>query len=233
MSVKTIFALGNAAPDDYAINEYIVHLPEKVYPTVCFLCTASGDHEGYIQKLEDAYGGFYCQTRHLGLFKLPSADLRSYLLESDVIYVGGGNTRSMMAIWREWGVDDILKDAYEAGIVLCGPSAGAICWFEQGITDSIPGLYATVKGLELLPGSFCPHYDDEPERRPVYMQMVLDGILKPGYAVEDRVGVLFRDGKLKHVVSAAARGMAYHVATKNSQVYELPLDATLFLKDLQ
>ncbi|MEO7715126.1 MAG: peptidase E [Capsulimonas sp.] len=230
MNTRTILALGDAAPSDNAINEYIVGLADKSRPTICFLGTATGDADGYIQKFHNGFSRFDCVTTHLSLFKLPSADLRPYLLGSDIIYVGGGNTRSMLALWREWGLDSILRDAWEQDIVLCGPSAGAICWFEQGTTDVVPGELNPISCLGFLPGSFCPHYDSEPLRRPGYRQMIADGTLKDGYAADDLVGLLFRGQELTEIVSARPDAQAYRVRQQNGQAVETPLTPTLYLK---
>jgi peptidase E len=148
----------------------------------------------------------------------------------DIIYVGGGNTRSMLAVWREWGVDDILRDAWQNGTILCGPSAGAICWFEQGTTDSLPGSVTPVTGLGFLSGSCCPHYDGEPMRRPAYLRMIGDGTLKDGYALDDFVGILVRGDKVVEVISARTGARAYYVQRQGGEVIETPLDPTVVLE---
>jgi peptidase E len=227
--VRKIFALGNADAQDDAINTYVIGLAGKTRPMVCFLGTASGDDPGYVQIFTYGFSRLPCVTKSLSLFRLPTDDLRGYLLDADIIYVGGGNTRNMLAVWREWGVDDILREAWELGIVLCGPSAGANCWFEQATTDSVPGQINPVTCLGFLPGSCCPHYDSEPLRRPSYLKMVQDGVLNDGYALDDFVGLLFQGTELTDVVSARRGSYAYHVERKDGRAVETLLKPTVAL----
>jgi len=229
LSDGTIFALGDAATTDYAVNEYIVGLARKQNPTVCFLGTASGDDAGYTEKFTEGFSQHPCKTTHLSLFRPETADLRAFLLSTDIIYVGGGNTKSMIVLWREWGLDAILREAWESGVVLSGLSAGSICWFEQGVTDSVPGRMSPLPCLGLLPGSNCPHYDSQPMRRPSYQQMVQDGVLKAGYATDDLAGLLFRGHELVEIVSAKPNAMAYRVEIIEGNVVERPLQPTIHL----
>jgi dipeptidase E len=136
---------------------------------------------------------------------------------------GGGNTKSMLALWREWGLDVILRQAWESGVVLTGLSTGAICWFEQGLTDSIPGQWTRLPCLGLLPGSCSPHYDGEPERRPAYHHLVATGQMLPGYAADDSVALHFVDGRLWRVVSSRPTVRAYALEVQTGQVVERPL----------
>lgn len=127
-------------PDNPLLDRYVLEISRSERPAVCFLPPASGDAEGYINGFYAAFDRFPCRPSHLSLFKPPKADLRSFILDQDVIYVGGGNTRNLLVLWREWGLDRFLREAWEAGVVLSGISAGMICWFETGMTDSTPGL---------------------------------------------------------------------------------------------
>jgi len=127
------------------------------------------------------------------------------------VHVGGGNTRSMLAVWRDWGMDAILRDACAQGIVLCGSSAGAICWFEEGVTDSLAGDLTPMRCLGFLSGSACPHYDGEKERRPAYQRMVAGGAIGAGYACDDGAAVHFIDGKLGAAVAARPTARVYRV----------------------
>ena len=164
-----------------------------------------------------------CQPSDLALFRRTVVDLRDFLLEQDVIYVGGGNTANMLAVWRTHGVDLILRDAWEQGIVLADISAGAICWFEASVTDSFGlGLAGMRDGLGLLAGSACPHYSSEARRRPVYRQLVSSGF-PPGYAIDDQVGLHFIDRRLAEVVSASEGRSAYEVTLEGAAVRESPL----------
>jgi dipeptidase E len=133
------------------------------------------------------------------------------LLAFDVIYVGGGNTKSMLALWREWEVDKILREAWERGTVLCGGSAGMICWFEEGNTDSITGSLTALPCLGFLPGSACPHYDGEIDRRPSYQNMVACGEILPGLAADNGVGLYFVGTELHEAISEVDGASAYRV----------------------
>jgi len=227
--MKTIFAVGDHAPADIAVNQYIAGLTGKLNPKLCFIGTATGDSPTYPEAIEAGFAPFGCSTKALTLFNLPTADLRGYVLDSDIIYVGGGNTRSMLAVWREWGVDVILREAWDSGIVLCGPSAGSICWFEQGTTDSIPGSMTPVNGLGFLPYSHSPRYDGEPLRRPSFQRMIGDGTLEAGYAADKLVGLRFHDTELAEVVSARKDAQAYWVERVEGNVVETPLPPTVVL----
>ncbi|MEW5876432.1 MAG: peptidase E, partial [Candidatus Zixiibacteriota bacterium] len=156
-------------------------------------------------------------------FRRTPADLRSYLLRQDVIYVGGGNTRSMLAVWREWGLPDILCEAWESGVVLAGRSAGAICWFQQGVTDSVADQLLPLDCLGFLTGSCCPHYDGEKDRRPSYHRLLLNGHIAPGIAIDDGVGVHFRGTAPCRVVTSRENATAYQVRVEDGAVREEPL----------
>jgi peptidase E len=168
---------------------------------------------------EDPYAivEFYAGLRdradvsHLSFFPWPPEDLRALVLDQDVIYIGGGNTANMLAIWRVHGFDTVLREAWEAGVVLCGVSAGMICWFEAGVTDSFgPQLEGMRDGLGWLTGSACPHYDGEERRRPVYEQLVADGF-PAGVAADDLVGLHYVGTELAEVVTAREGSTAYRV----------------------
>lgn len=160
---------------------------------------------------------------HLNFFPWPPEDLRGFVLDHDVIYIGGGNTASMLAVWRVHGFDAVLRDAWEAGVVLAGQSAGMICWFEAGVTDSFgPQLEGMRDGLGFLPGSACPHYDGEERRRPVYQRLVADGF-PPGIAADDLVGLHYVGTELAEVVTAREAGRAYRVEPGS----ETPLETRL------
>jgi peptidase E len=201
----------SAAPGGLLLERYILRQSAKAEPAVCFLPQASGENSDYIARFYAAFALLPCRPSHLSLFKPPTADLESLLLEQDVIYVGGGNTRSMLALWREWELDQILRQAWAAGIVLSGVSAGSICWFEEGVTDSIPGPLTPMGCLGFLPGSNCPHYDSEIERRPTYQRLIGQRRLGPGYAADDGVGLHFRGSELHRIVSSRPQASAYRV----------------------
>ena len=200
-SIKQIVAMGGGGfsmeAENPLLDQYILGLAEKEKPRVCFLPTASGDSDRYIVRFYSAFLKFPCIPTHLSLFQLPTADLRSFVLEQDIIYVGGGNTRSLLALWGEWEIDQILREAWEAGIVLAGLSTGSICWFEEGVTNSVPGSLNPLRCLGFLKGSHCPHYDGEAERRPAYQRLLSEGLISEGYAADDGVGLHFVGGSLR------------------------------------
>jgi peptidase E len=160
------------------------------------------------------------------LFRPSTADLETYLLAQNVIYVGGGNTRSMLALWREWGLDAILRKAYEAGVVLAGMSAGANCWFEQCSTDSVPGTLGVLPGLGFLQGGFCPHYDGEVARRPSLHHLLKEDKILPTYAADNSAAVHFVDEQLLGAVSSTANAKVYRVLKAEGEVVETALDMT-------
>ena len=201
---------GFSEQDDPRLDDFVLGLAESDRPRVCFLGTATGDSPTYVVKFYEAFRG-RAQPSHLELFGVPRRDLREFLLAQEVVYVGGGNTANMLAIWRVHGIDRILRDAWERGIVLAGISAGAICWFEAGVTDSFGEELAPLEGLGFLPGSNCPHYDSEPQRRPTYRRLVESGELPPGFAAEDGVGLHFVGADLAEAVAARADARGFRV----------------------
>ena len=166
--------------------------------------------------------GVIAEVSRLEFFPWPPEDLRSTVLNQDLIFVGGGNTANMLAIWRLHGVDELLREALDAGIVLSGSSAGGICWFEHGVTDSFGPQLAPMDCLGFLPGSFCPHWDDEENRRPVYHRLLEDGF-PAGYAAEAGVGLHFVDGELREVVGCDEGAKAYRMQLQGGEILETPL----------
>jgi peptidase E len=215
---------GSYSPSNLLIEKYFLDQTLNKCPRICFIPTASGESLKYIVDFYRAFGAFECKPSHLSLFDPPTADIESYLLGHDAIYVGGGNTKSMLALWKEWKLDVYLRKAWTQGIVLGGISAGGLCWFEEGVTDSIPGPLTPLKCLGFLPGSHCPHYDGEVERRPAYHRMVKEGMAS-GIAVDDHVALHYIDGKLEKVVKANAEGAAYHVHVLNGRLMEEKIEA--------
>ena len=226
---RQIVAMGGGGfsteADNPVLDRYVIQQLPGERPRVCFLGTASGDAEGYLLSFYSAFTELGCEPAHLSLFRPATADIRSFLMSSDAIYVGGGNTRSMLVLWREWEVDQILRDAYESGILLAGVSAGANCWFESCVTDAVPGTLGPLAGLGLLPGSFCPHYDGERERRPAFHEMVRDGRLPNGYAADDGAALHFLDGELYAVLASRREARAYALNREGTAVSEEALPA--------
>jgi peptidase E len=233
---RNILAMGGggfAFGSDYGnFDDYILGLTGQARPKVCFVPTASGDSDGLTVRFYEAFSPDRAAASHLALFTRTIADLRSFLLDQHVIYVGGGNTANMLAVWRLHGVDAILREAWEAGIVLCGWSAGSICWFEGGTTDSFgPELAPLEDGLGLLSGSHSPHYDGEAQRRPAYQRFVGEGRLPPGIAADNGVGLHYIGTELAAVITSAPERRAYRVERHGGEAHETPLDGRLLEPD--
>ena len=182
-------------------------------PRLCIIGTALGDNPAYLTSFYAAFGRLGMNVTHLALFPMPNvADPEDLLMSQDVIFVGGGSVANMVAVWRVHRIDEILRKAWQAGIVLAGSSAGGICWFEGGTTDSFGiKLRAFTDGLAMLPGSFCPHYHSEAERRPLYQRLVADGALPGGIACDDGTAAHFTDETLAEQVSDRPEANAYLV----------------------
>jgi dipeptidase E len=208
--------------ENLALEQYIIQQTGVPEPRVAFVPTASAEPDSYLVSFYTSFLKLGCRPTHLSFFKR-TPDLQSYLLNQDVIYVGGGNTKSMLAVWREWSVAEILLEAWRSGIVLTGVSAGAICWFEQGLTDSWADRLCPIDCLGFLPGSCCPHYDGEPKRRPSYHELLLSGEISAGVAIEDWAAVHYRHTKLHRVIAAKAGARAYSVGAVHDSIQEIPL----------
>ena len=193
--------------------EHAIALSGKPAPRLCVLNQAVGDDPAYYLRFYDRLADSAAEVRHLSLFPMPNvADPEDFLLSQDIIFVGGGSVANMVAVWRVHGIDQILRKAWQAGIVLAGSSAGGICWFEGGTTDSFGArLRPFTDGLGLLTGSFCPHYNSEAERRPLYRRLVAAGTLPGGLACDDGVGAHFVDDALEEMVADHPGGSGYRV----------------------
>ena len=212
-------------PDNPVLDDYVLALTGKDRPKVCFVPTASGDAPDYISKFEDVLSD-RAETAVLRLFTREHSDLRSFVLAQDVIYVGGGSTANLLAVWRTHGLPEVFAEAADNGTVLAGISAGMNCWFEASVTDSFgPGLAPLADGLGLIPGSACPHYDGEELRAGTFRGLVAEGF-PAGYAADDGCGLLFEDGQLTDVVASRPGADGYRVELVDGEVRETPLEAT-------
>jgi dipeptidase E len=226
---KQIIAMGGAALplelDNLLLVEYFLAQTKKRNPRVCFIGAAHGDADAGRLRFYAGFSRFNCRPTHLPLFARTPRDLEDFVLEQDAVFVGGGNTRSMLAVWREWELDRHLRAAWDHGIVLGGASAGSICWFESGVTDSVAGALTSMRCLGFLPGSNCPHYDSEPLRRPSYRRMVARGALEDGIAADDGVALHFEGTRLKRIVSSLPRAGAWRLAKSGRRAIEARLAA--------
>ena len=229
--IRQILAMGGGGfsmePNNPLLDDYLLPLAKRRKPRVCFIPTSSGDSPDYIERFHTAFKK-RADVNHLPLFRREETDLGAFLLKQDIIYVGGGNTANMLAIWRVHGVDRILRSAWRRGVVLAGVSAGMICWFEGGLTDSFGPLAALPDGLGLLPGTACPHYDGEINRRPAYQGFVSKGF-PARLAADDGATLHFIGRRLARCVSSRPNARAYRVQLKDGKVVETPLP-TRFLR---
>jgi peptidase E len=213
--MRQVIALGGGGfsmePENPLLDRYILQQSKKENPKVCFIGTASGDAEGYIERFYNFFRLEKCEPSHLSLFKPHTRDIKKFIMNQDIIYVGGGNTKNLMALWREWELDVILRQAYDKGTILAGLSAGSLCWFEEGITDSYGSELEPISCLGILRGSHCPHYDGEENRRPAYQQFIQAGTIGSGFAADDGVGLHFIDEELHRVVSSRPNAQGYRV----------------------
>ena len=223
-----IFPYGSG-PSKLFIKE-IIKLTGKERPKICFLPTASGDSERSIirwyQLVHDLSVEPSVQRVWISSYR-QNVSFEEILLNVDAIVVGGGNTLNMIAIWKAQGIDKVLKKALEKGIVLAGGSAGSLCWFDNGTTDSRPIELSVVEGLGFLPYSHSPHYDGEEYRRPLYQKNIKNGIFKPGYAMDNNAGIIFKNGKPFKVVSMDKKYNNYFVSMKNGKVVEEKLQSII------
>lgn len=211
------------------LDDLLLSLTAKDRPRVCFVGTASGDAQSYVEKFLAAFAG-RAEASVLPLFNnqrgeewaIPIEEIER-VLDQDVVYVGGGSTANLLAIWRRHGLERLLAQAAEAGTILAGISAGMNCWYEGSSTDSFGPLAALPDGLGFLPGSCCPHYLGEAGRREAYHRMVATGELPDGVAADDGVALLWRDGTLVEAVSEKPGGQAFRVVRDGGRAVETPL----------
>jgi peptidase E len=215
---------GNALLDDYVLAATGVERPK-----VCFLPTASGDADHYIVRFYRHFPASRCEPSHVSLFRRDcgAPDPATHVLEQDLIYVGGGCVRSMLGAWRAHGLDDVLRRAWARGVVMCGLSAGSLCWFEQGLTAFHGEQGLPVAGLGLLMGSNAVHYDKEARRRPDFQAAIAAG-MAPGWGADDGAALHFVGPRLARVVSSRPHAGAYRVEAVGGEAVESPL-ATEYL----
>ncbi len=214
-----IVGLGGHGDSDEATRALLAHvvgLTGASSPRLLFVPTATGDAAEGVVRFYELYAGLG-RLAHLRFFPWPPRDLRELVLAQDALCIGGGNTANMLAIWRAHGFDAVLREAWERGILLFGASAGMICWFEAGVTDSYgPQLEGMRDGLGFLPGSACPHYDGEARRRPRYRELV-DAGFPAGLAADDGVGAHYVGTELREVVTCRAQATAYRVTAAGEE----------------
>ena len=230
---RQIIAIGGGSfasnPDNPLLERYIVAQTRKKKPRVCFLGTATGDADIYLTKFYAAFTKLGCVPTHVPLFAR-TPDLKKVLLSQDVIYVGGGNTKSMLAVWDDWDIPALLRKAWKQGTVLAGVSAGSICWFQTGVTDSWADHLALLPCLGFLPGTCCPHFDSEVQRRPAVHHFVANGDIPSALAIDDGAAAHFVDGTLLRVVAAKPKAAGYMVRRVRGAAVETKLPVVFLSK---
>jgi len=228
---RTVFAYGGGFTKPFM--RYVIALTKKDNPRICFLPTASADNANIIlawyKACEDLQMRPYVQMAFVASYTEPKT-FEENLLSMDAIVVAGGNTLNMMAIWKAQGIDTVLRKAYDKGIVLAGGSAGSLCWFQGGTTDSRPKDLSIVKGLGFIQTSHCPHYHSEPLRKPLYFDNILKGKLTAGYAIDDLAGIVFENEKYIKSVAVDDKSNTYYVSVVDGKIDEKLLPVREILK---
>ncbi len=233
-ALPQIIALGGhsmtSKEEDVTLSRYLLDQVPAGRPHICFLSQGSGEDAFYIANFYRHFLELDALPSDLSLFRPHTADVAAFLLDQDIIYVGGGNTKSMLALWREWDVEKVLRQGWRQGTLLSGVSAGAICWFDQGLTDSIPGRLTALPCLGFLEGSCSPHYDGEAERRHSYHRLISDGKMPGGYGIDDNAALHFVGCEPPRVVASRAGAAAYRVEHSPTGISESRLDASILLR---
>jgi peptidase E len=212
------------------IAHYLMKLSGKTHPKICYIGTAAGDSMLWISRFYDACSSHNIEASHLQLFKKPNhEDVRKHLLNQDIIWVAGGSTANLLAVWKVHDLMDILLEAQAQGTILSGYSAGCVCWSVGGTCDSWGDMLRPLINEDgQLPYSMCVHYDNEPRRRPLYLELIKDGTLPAGYATEEGVSIHFIDGKIHKIITDTPGQAAYYVhRDKNHKVIEERLEPEL------
>lgn len=218
-----IIAIGGGGLEDTIMLQYVLDLSGKERPKICFLPQASAEDKGYVAGFYDIFTKLGAEPSWQSLYGSVPQNWQEHILAQDIIYVGGGNTKSMLALWRDWGMDKVLKQALGNGTILSGVSAGAICWFEECVTDSLMPL-ASIKGLGWLKGSACPHYDGEADRRPTVQRMIKEGEIIAGLALDNNSAAHYIDGEFHKIITTRKEAQAYLVSQKDGEAHEQALD---------
>lgn len=221
---RHIVAMGGGGflmePDNPLLDRYILSLSNKERPRICFVGTASGDSKSASDRFMKAFSNLPCEPTELSLFRCPP-NLREFVMSQDIFYVGGGNTRNLLVLWKEWGLDMALREAYDAGKIMAGISAGAICWFENGLSDSVvTGEYRPLKALGWIKESFCPHWNGEAGRQEINKNEILNKNLSAGWAADDGVAVHFVNEQVHRVVSSHPELTARKFQAVNNELFE-------------
>jgi len=226
--MRQVIAIGGGGfgrtQESNLIEQYILDQTSKTKPKICFIPTATGDLDSYIVNFYSVFTKLKCEPSHISFFKR-TMDLQAHIQKQDAIFVGGGNTKSMLAVWRDWGLDLILKDAYVRGVVMSGVSAGAICWFEAGLTDSWASDLKMMECMNFIPGNCAPHYDEEPERRPATKKFLENKSIDFMYGIEGGAALHFVDEIPNSTIQFKKNKYAYKVTLDGNKINESPYKA--------
>tara|TARA_Y100001968_G_C19441874_1_gene762982 strand:+ start:1442 stop:2134 length:693 start_codon:yes stop_codon:yes gene_type:complete len=218
---KHIIAVGGGgfgrSGEGYKIEKYIISFSKTSKPNICFIPTASGDNDSYKVSFYNTFTRLGCNPSHIDFFKR-TVDLKDHIDKQDIIYVGGGNTKSMLAVWKDWNLDVILKSAYENGVIMSGVSAGAICWFEKGITDSWSNQLEIIKCLNFVEGICCPHYDEEPSRKPYVKRLIESASIPSCIAIEGDCALHIKNGLPLESISFGENKNSFTVQLSEGQL---------------
>jgi aminopeptidase N len=223
---KQIIAIGGGGfgrnPGNGIIEQYILDQSNSEEPNICFIPTATGDDESYKVSYYSTFSKLNCNPTHLDFFKR-TPNLEKLIDDQDIIFVGGGNTKSMLSVWREWGLDKILKNAFENGTIMSGVSAGAICWFEKGVTDSWAEKLEIMDCMGFTKGNCCPHYDEEPERKPSLSKFIETKEIFNCYAIEGGCALHIKNDAVYTAISFRGKKNSYLVKQLNNKIIETKL----------
>lgn len=225
---RQIFAIGGKFSVESwqqpLLQRHLLGLAKRPTPRICLLAGASGDSATAIETFYRELNQHDCRPFHLNMYKPVTRDFEDFFRSMDIVYVSGGATKNLVAVWRDWGVDGALRAAWDGGVIMSGTSAGSICWFESGLTDSFPTELLPVDCTGMLPGSGCPHYDSRPDRAPIFRRLIADGTMpSPGIGTDDDTAAHYIDGALHEVVSQRATAGACIVARTNEGFSETPI----------
>ncbi|WP_396637470.1 Type 1 glutamine amidotransferase-like domain-containing protein [Maribacter sp. R77961] len=219
---RQLFIYGSGRHTAPFLN-YMAEATGKHKPNICFIPTASGDDKGYIERFHEVCNALNVTPHVLKVWVNSYDDKETFeaiISKMDAIVVGGGNTLNMLAIWKAQGIDKALEKAYNNGVVMGGGSAGSLCWFNGGTTDSRPAELSIVEGMRFIDKSHCPHYNSEKSRRPLYHSNILNGDLTAGYACDDRSAIHFINEEVAKSVSLDADNHSYYVYENEGEIIE-------------
>ena len=224
---RNIIAIGGGGfgrnPGDGVIEQYILDQANVEKPNICFIPTATGDNEAYKVNYYSTFSKLNCNPVHLDFFKR-TPNLEKLISEQNAIFIGGGNTKSMLAVWKDWGLDDLLHKAYKNGVVMSGVSAGANCWFESAVVDSWADDLQVINCMGFVKGNYCPHYDEEPQRRPSVKKFLEDEVFDSCFSSEGNSALHIKNESDYLSINFGKEKKSYKVSLVNGKVMEVPFE---------